>query len=232
MNITNGKRILIFDEESVLNDILGEHLEFHEQILITSLETKAGVLRKAKDEFFDIIIINSGPSDTCGLNFYNLLRSNGLTSHIILLTFPNTSFDSDIRAEAYTIDHITKPFRLGTLLNRILTHFRQQELGENSSYNIGPYNFQPVNKLLVNRSNLKEIYLTDKETAILKYLYNTSESVISKDVLLDEVWGYNEGVTTHTLETHIYRLRQKIETDSTNAKILVTEPGGYRLVPK
>ena len=73
--------------------------------------------------------------------------------------------------------------------------------------------------------------LTEKETAILKYLYRTGDKVVSRDVLLNEVWGYNAGVTTHTLETHIYRLRQKIEPDPSNAKLLVTEPGGYRLVP-
>jgi DNA-binding response OmpR family regulator len=75
----------------------------------------------------------------------------------------------------------------------------------------------------------RKIRLTEKETNILKFLYSASEGVVPRDTLLHEVWGYNAGVTTHTLETHIYRLRQKIEADPSNASLLVTEGGGYRL---
>jgi DNA-binding response OmpR family regulator len=75
------------------------------------------------------------------------------------------------------------------------------------------------------------VRLTEKETAILKYLYRAGEKTIGRAILLNEVWGYNSGVTTHTLETHVYRLRQKIERDPAKAEILITEPGGYRLVP-
>ena len=73
--------------------------------------------------------------------------------------------------------------------------------------------------------------LTEKETSILKFLYRSGATVVGRDTLLGEVWGYNAGVTTHTLETHVYRLRQKIEDDPSNAELLVTEPGGYRLAP-
>ena len=86
-------------------------------------------------------------------------------------------------------------------------------------------------KLLVNEQTSRKIRLTEKETAILKYLYRAGDRVVGRDTLLGEVWGYNAGVTTHTLETHVYRLRQKIERDPSQAEILVTEPGGYRLVP-
>jgi DNA-binding response OmpR family regulator len=79
--------------------------------------------------------------------------------------------------------------------------------------------------------NDRKIRLTEKETAILKFLYRAGDKPVAREVLLDEVWGYNAAVATHTLETHIYRLRQKIERDPSNATILVTEPGGYRLVP-
>ncbi len=85
--------------------------------------------------------------------------------------------------------------------------------------------------MLVHTDSKQKVRLTEKETAILKYLYRSGNMVVGRDTLLDEVWGYNAGVTTHTLETHVYRLRQKIESDPSNAEILVTEPGGYRLVP-
>ena len=84
--------------------------------------------------------------------------------------------------------------------------------------------------MLTDEAANKKIRLTEKETAILKYLYRASDAV-GRDTLLGEVWGYNAGVTTHTLETHVYRLRQKIERDPSKAEILVTDQGGYRLNP-
>ncbi|MEM7643520.1 MAG: winged helix-turn-helix domain-containing protein, partial [Pseudomonadota bacterium] len=91
------------------------------------------------------------------------------------------------------------------------------------------YTFKPAQKMLVTEDE-KKIRLTDKETNILKFLYRANDGTVARDVLLQEVWGYNAEVTTHTLETHIYRLRQKIEPDPTNVRLLVTESGGYRLM--
>jgi DNA-binding response OmpR family regulator len=75
----------------------------------------------------------------------------------------------------------------------------------------------------------ERIRLTDKETAILKFLYRAAGKPVARQVLLNEVWGYNAAVTTHTLETHVYRLRQKIEADPASSRLLLTEGGGYRL---
>jgi DNA-binding response OmpR family regulator len=128
-------------------------------------------------------------------------------------------------------DYVTKPFKLGVLLARIRAQLRLHERSEDAVFNIGPYSFRPSSKMLLDAEHNKKVRLTEKETAILKYLYRAGDAVIGRDVLLNEVWGYNSGVTTHTLETHVYRLRQKIESDPSNARLLVTEPGGYRLVP-
>jgi len=76
---------------------------------------------------------------------------------------------------------------------------------------------------------VRDIRLTEKETNILKYLYRAGGKPVAREELLEEVWGYNSGVTTHTLETHVYRLRQKIEPERGTATLLMTEPGGYRL---
>ena len=108
---------------------------------------------------------------------------------------------------------------------------RHHEQSEDAVLRIGPYTFQPSARLLLDEEENRKIRLTAKETALLKFLYRAGDMVVSRDVLLGEVWGYNAAVTTHTLETHVYRLHQKIERDPNNAEILVTEPGGYRLVP-
>jgi DNA-binding response OmpR family regulator len=106
----------------------------------------------------------------------------------------------------------------------------QSELSDEAVLTIGPYTFRPSAKLLTDDGGRRKVRLTEKEAAILKFLYRAGR-VIGRDTLLGEVWGYNAAVTTHTLETHVYRLRQKIERDPTHAEILVTEPGGYRLLP-
>jgi DNA-binding response OmpR family regulator len=138
--------------------------------------------------------------------------------------------DSDVilGLDAGANDYITKPFKLAVLLARIRASLRQHESSEEAVFKLGSFSFQPSSKLLLTKDG-KKIRLTDKETAILRYLYKNSQSPIARETLLAEVWGYNSGVTTHTLETHIYRLRQKIELEGGETKFLVTEGGGYRL---
>jgi DNA-binding response OmpR family regulator len=159
-----------------------------------------------------------------------LMRRNGLKAPIIMLTAQDSDSDTILGLDAGANDYVPKPFRFGVLLARIRAHLRQHEQSEDAVFTVGPYTFRPSAKTLLCEDQSK-IRLTEKETSILKYLYRSGEQVVSRDVLLHEVWGYNSGVTTHTLETHIYRLRQKIERDPSNAEILVTESGGYKLVP-
>jgi DNA-binding response OmpR family regulator len=147
-----------------------------------------------------------------------------------MLTGQDGDSDTILGLESGANDYVTKPFRFGVLLARIRAQLRQHEQSEDAVFSIGSYTFRPSAKLLTDETQSK-IRLTEKETSILKYLFRAGEKVVSRDVLLHEVWGYNAGVTTHTLETHIYRLRQKIERDPSNAEILVTETGGYKLVP-
>jgi DNA-binding response OmpR family regulator len=94
-----------------------------------------------------------------------------------------------------------------------------------------PYTFRPGSKLLINPAG-KKVRLTAKETAILRYLYRAGQKPIAREALLHEVWGYNSGVSTHTLETHIYRLRQKVEQDAANPALLVTDAGGINWCPE
>ena len=229
--MSNGKRILIVDDDPVLLEMLSEQLKLHEEFLTSGAATAGEALDQAKEDYFDVILLDVGLPDMDGREVCRLMRRNGVTSPIIMLTGADTDADTILGLDAGANDYITKPFRLGVLLARLRAHIRQHERSDDAVFTIGPYTFQPSNKRLVNNEDEKTVRLTDKETAILKYLYRAGDKVVSRDVLLDEVWSYNASVTTHTLETHVYRLRQKIEADPSNAMILITEPGGYRLVP-
>ena len=106
------------------------------------------------------------------------------------------------------------------------------ERSEQAVFPVGPYTFRPAKKLLQELARTtSRIRLTDKETAVLKFLHR-SEAAVNRQILMHEVWGTTPPCTTHTLETHIYRLRQKIEPDPAHPSLLVTEGGGYRLRPE
>ena len=229
--MTSGKRILIVEDDTTLLEMLSDQLQLHEEFSTVGVTTATEALEQAKEDYFDVILLDVGLPDMDGREVCRLMRRNGVTSPIIMLTGAETDADTILGLDAGANDYIVKPFRLGVLLARLRAHIRQHERSDDAVFTIGPYTFQPANKLLVNNEDEKKVRLTDKETAILKYLYRSGNKVVSRDVLLDEVWGYNASVTTHTLETHVYRLRQKIEADPSNARILITEPGGYRLVP-
>ncbi|TVR98820.1 MAG: DNA-binding response regulator [Rhodospirillales bacterium] len=229
--MTAGRRLLLVDDDATLRETLSEQLALHEEFKIVTADTGSEAIELARHDYFDIILLDVGLPDMDGRDVCRLLRRSGVKSPVIMLTAAGTDADAILGLDSGANDYVTKPFRLGVLLARIRAHIRQHERSDDAVFTIGPYSFQPSAKLLVDEQTHKKIRLTDKETAILKYLYRSGSRVISRDVLLDEVWGYNAGVTTHTLETHVYRLRQKIEPDPAQASILVTEAGGYRLIP-
>jgi DNA-binding response OmpR family regulator len=165
-----------------------------------------------------------------GREAVKMLRKGGYKAPIIVLTGHDTDSDTILGLEAGANDYVTKPFRFAVLLARIRAQLRQHEQSEDATFSVGPYTFKPSQKLMIDQRGSK-IRLTEKEASIIRYLYRAGKTVVKRDVLLEEVWGYNSGVTTHTLETHVYRLRQKIERDPSKAEILVTESGGYRLMP-
>jgi DNA-binding response OmpR family regulator len=229
--MTSVRRVLIVDDDDTLRKMLAEQLNLNEEFSAESVTNGAEALSVAKADYFDVIILDIGLPDMDGREVCRLMRDNAVTSPIIMLTGADSDQDTIKGLDAGANDYITKPFRLGVLLARIRAHIRQHERSDDALFTIGPYSFQPSAKLLVHGESAGKVHLTDKETAILKYLLRTGDQVVSRDILLDEVWGYNAGVTTHTLETHVYRLRQKIEEDPSKAVLLTTEPGGYRLKP-
>ena len=225
-----AKKILVVDDDASLRDALAEQFGLYDDFAIDQAETAAEGMNAVKVGRYDMILLDVGLGEADGREVCRNMRKNNVTCPIIMLTGADTDADTILGLEAGANDYVTKPFRFSVLLARIRAHLRSHEQSEDAIFKIGPYTFKPAAKVLTDDDDQK-VRLTEKETAILKYLYRTGLKVVGRDVLLHEVWGYNAGVTTHTLETHVYRLRQKIEKDPSNAKILVTEPGGYKLLP-
>jgi DNA-binding response OmpR family regulator len=224
------RRILIVDDDTDMRDALVEQLALHEEFEAVAAENGTKGVQAAKAGHVDLVIMDVGLPDVDGREAVRILRKNGFKAPIIMLTGHDTDSDTILGLEAGANDYVAKPFRFAVLLARIRAQLRQHEASEDAVFSIGPYTFRPSSKLLVNPKGNK-VRLTEKETAILRYLYRAGQRPVSREVLLQEVWGYNSGVTTHTLETHIYRLRQKVERDASIPSILVTEGGGYKLIP-
>jgi len=225
------RKILIVDDDPALRHSLAEQLEQHGEFSAVESDTAVEALATAGRERFDAILLDIGLPDMDGRELCRRMRSAGVSAPIVMLTAADSEADTVTGLDAGANDYVTKPFRLSVLLARLRAHLRQSEHSDDAVLTIGPYTFQPGAKLMIDGGARKKVRLTEKETAILKYLYRAGDRVIGRDTLLGEVWGYNAGVTTHTLETHVYRLRQKIERDPAHAEILLTEPGGYRLMP-
>ena len=223
------RKILLVDDDDDLREALSEQLLMTEDFDVFEAANGADGMEKAKEGVYDLVILDVGLPDTDGRELCRRMRKVGVKCPVLMLTGHDSDADTILGLDAGANDYVTKPFKFPVLLARIRAQLRQHEQSEDAVFQLGPYTFKPARKMLVDEKE-KKIRLTEKETNILKYLYRAQSVVVARDVLLHEVWGYNAGVTTHTLETHIYRLRQKIEPDPSHARLLVTEAGGYRLV--
>ena len=226
----NARRLLVVDDDQDLRDTLAEQLALYDEFDILSADTAASAVSQAKADRIDLAIIDVGLPDMDGREAVKIMRRNGFRSPIIMLTGQASEADTVLGLEAGANDYVVKPFKFQVLVARIRAQLRQYEASEDAVFQIGPFTFRSGAKLLVGEKGSK-LKLTEKETAILRFLYRAGQKVVGRDVLLAEVWGYNSSLTTHTLETHIYRLRQKIEANPSRPRILVTEPDGYRLLP-
>ncbi len=228
--MSQTKTILIVDDDEDLRQALAEQFERHEGFTIEMAPNAVQGMEIAESGKVDLVILDVDLPDMDGRDACRLMRKHGLRTPIIMLTGQDTDADTVLGLDAGANDYVSKPFKFTVLIARVRAHLRTFEQSEDATFNIGPYEFRPATKALTDEGG-KRVRLTEKETNILKYLYRANGKPVAREELLSEVWGYNANVTTHTLETHIYRLRQKIEPDPANARLLITETGGYRLQP-
>ena len=222
----SSKRVLLVNDDDMLRESLAEQFAASGYEPVSAADI-AEARKVGTEGLYEFMVLDVSLPDGDGRELCGEFRGKGVTCPIIMLTASDTDEDTIAGLKAGANDYIAKPFRFAVLMARVEAHLRSHEVSEEAIYRIGPYTFRPSAKLLL--EGVKRVRLTEKETNILKFLQRAGDTV-SREVLLHEVWGYNPAVTTHTLETHIYRLRQKIERDPAHAQILITESGGYRLV--
>lgn len=228
--MSGTKTILLIDDDEDMREALAEQFDMHDGFETLQAGTAGAGIDLAVNERIDLILLDIDLPDMDGREACKQMRAKSVSVPIVMLTGQDTDADAILGLDSGANDYFTKPFRFAVLLARVRAQLRSFEQSEDATFQIGPYEFQPSMKVLQSGES-RRIRLTEKETNILKYLYRAGGKTVEREELLSEVWGYNANVTTHTLETHVYRLRQKIEADPANARILLTESGGYRLQP-
>ena len=227
-NAASSSRLLIVDDDAYFRATLRQQLAvegFNDVFEVGVVADLDNALSSANP---DLILLDIKMSDGNGIDICQRLRRNGFAKPIVMLTAKDAEGDIVLGLEAGANDYITKPLRLGELIALIHTHLRQFRALDDARLEIGNLSFVPANKMLHEIGSDRMQALTEKEATILKFLYWAFPNDVTKDELLAEVWGFQNSVSTHTLETHIYRLRQKISRLNKKQLVLTIEKG-YRL---
>lgn len=224
------RKILVTDHDADLRTTLAAQIALHTEFEVSQASNASEAINHIKESPPDLVIMDVGLLDMQGRDVIQLIRREGYGGAIIILSADSAKVEAAIGLDSGVNDYVSKPFRFAVLLARVRSHLRIYDASDGAVLKIGEYSFNPSSKQLTRLAGAS-LRLTEKEAAILKFLYRANATIVTREVLLRELWGYNSSVTTHTLETHIYRLRQKIERDPANAQILLTDGGGYKLVP-
>ena len=222
--------VLLVEDDDEMRNALVSQLTLHKDFETTEASNGAAALEAVSERHFDIVLLDIGLPDMDGRDVCRLIRREGIHVPVIMLTGLESDADVILGLDSGANDYVIKPFKMEVLLARIRAHLRQHEASEDALFILGPYTFRPSARLLTDKETSKEVTLSEKECAILKCLCRAGETAVGRDTLYSEVWDHAVPLSTHTLQTHVYRLRQKIERDPTNPKILLSEPGGYRVV--
>ncbi len=224
-----NRNILIVEDDREFRQTLAEQLRLHEEFDVEEAGTGADAVAGAEKNDYSAILLDVGLPDMDGRDICRLLRRKGVHVPVIMLTGLNGDADTVLGLDSGANDYITKPFKLGVLLARLRAHIRQHEMSEDASFAVGPYVFRPAIKILQRNHGGKDIGLSEKENAIRKQLYRAGDAAVSWEVLYADIWDHSAALMTYTLQTHIYRLRQKIEKNPSMPSILLSEHGGYQL---
>ena len=223
--------ILVVEDEPAMLQGLKDNLEF-ETYEVDSAADGQTALEKIVSHSFDLIILDVMLPKLSGLEVCKRAREQGIKTPIIMLTARGEEIDKVLGLELGADDYVTKPFGVRELLARIKAVLRRSEGSAG-----GPNQIMVLGSLELDFAsftalrNGRELTLTPKEFEIMKFLWQHRNKTVSRDDLLTNVWGYDESISTRTVDNFILKLRQKLEDDPANPKYIITIHGiGYRLI--
>ena len=223
-------KVLIIEDEP--NMVLGlkDSCEYEGYEVSVARDGKEG-LQKASNEKVDIILLDVMLPVMSGIDVCRALRTRGIETPILMLTARSQEIDKVVGLEVGADDYVTKPFSIKELLARIRAHLRRaaKQVVEVESFTFGDVelNF----KKFTARKGGEALDLSAREFEILRYLIRHRGEIVTRDQLLDEVWGYESSPITRTVDNHIARLRQKIEPNpSAPQHIITVHRIGYRFI--
>jgi DNA-binding response OmpR family regulator len=225
------KHILIVGADTELRNALGRALESDGTFRVTEAAGTADTAAKTQTrrQRLHAIIVEPLPAAADGSELCGWLRRRGLRVPIIVLSDAGAEQDVVRALDAGANDYVVRPFRLAELKARLRAQIREHETSEDAVLPIGPYHFSPAARSLHEPAENRHIRLTQQEVIILKHLYRAGGRPISRQTLLHGAWRYSVDAQSHTVETHIYRLRRKIEPDPSRPYIILKDRHGYRL---
>ena len=229
------KLVLIIEPDSLLRQALGEQLQYDGGFAVCLAEDAKKGLQTAQDSKPDAVILAAEGTGREASEVCQKLCEAQILAPILLIGEGDFHHQTSRKCDKIISDYIAKPFRIHFLLARLRTHLQQYENSESAHFSIASYRFVPSQRALYSHGDARDgtadsplARLTAKESAVLRYLCQHRQQTISRARLLDEIWGYNAQINTHTLETHIYRLRQKLKPLDAD-KMLLNSKDGYCL---
>ena len=225
------KNLLVVEDDTIVLSALCELLLASDEYFITTAKNCDDVHLFLKDNHFDLVILNPKILKGSVQNFLDLLFQAGFSGPIIFSCSVKEITELEAQNKGRLLACLQRPFKIVSLLECMRRLLSKYEFSSEVIISIGNIQFCPGSKL-IKLQNGQTVNLTEKETNILKYLYRYRDRIVSKEVLLNEVWSHTTSLTTHTLETYIYRLRKKVRVSFASDELIVTKKGGYQLLPK
>ena len=222
------KKILFFEPNETLRGALVEKLETNKDFEVIQVSHLDAIPFEIKKLPFDLLIIGLDRGTFSLSSIKKFILEMQIVNKVLFVGDFNADKSVSFEGSSDKYHYIEKPFKIQKFMKKIDFILAKISGSLDITYTIGPFVFFPEKKTII-LNNQPKIELTEKEAGILKCLLNTDEEIVDKETILKQVWGYNPSVTTNTLETHIYRLRQKLEIDQSIPRLIMSKGGGFKI---